>query len=112
MISQSPVVPVAEFEARTGWELKPEGACRGSICVPLGLAPGATELELAAVADRLAMPLIHDEVAGLWALGPPAGVVLDDALAPDFTLPDWRGGDFSLADLRGSKVLILAWAPW
>ena len=30
--------PVAEVMARAGWELKPEGACRGDICIPLGAA--------------------------------------------------------------------------
>ena len=111
MVSAVPVVPAAEFERQTGWELKPEGACRGAQCVPLPAAvDGGVDLRL--VAQRLGMPLLHDRAAGLWALGPAAGPVLAEAAAPDFTLPDWRGGDFTLSSLRGRKVLILAWAPW
>ena len=105
------MVPVAEFERQTGWELKPEGACRGDLCIPLP-APVDGEVDLRLVAERLGMPLLHDQEAGLWALGPAAGTVLADAVAPDFTLPDWRGGEFRLGSLRGRKVLILAWAPW
>lgn len=25
-----------EFGRATGWEIKPEGACKGEVCVPLG----------------------------------------------------------------------------
>jgi hypothetical protein len=111
MVTGSPVVSAPEFERLTGWELKPEGACRGPVCVPLGLGAGA-EIDLRRVAGRLRMPLVEDSAAGLWALGPAAGPVLDGAAAPDFTLPDWRGGDLTVSSLRGRKVLVLAWAPW
>jgi len=79
--------------------------------VPLGLPPSA-DVDLRQVAGRLGAPLVEDLAAGLWALGPPAGPILDAAGAPDFTLPDWRGGDFTLSSLLGRKVLVLAWAPW
>jgi hypothetical protein len=111
VVTPVPVLPVAEFERQTGWKLKPEGACRGNLCVPMP-APAGDAVDLRLVAERLDMPLLHDEEAGLWALGPAAGPVLTDAAAPDFTLPDWRGDEFRLGSLRGSKVLILAWAPW
>jgi hypothetical protein len=111
VVSASPLVSAPEFERLTGWELKPEGACRGAVCVSLGLPPGGA-VDLREVAGRLGMPLVEDTFAGLWALGPAAGPVLEDARAPDFTLPDWRGGDFTLSSLRGRKVLVLAWAPW
>ena len=98
-----------EFEHRTGWDLKPEGACRGDVCIPLGF-PIGDEVDLAALAAALRMPLVED--AGLWALGPQPGPVLDSALAPDFTLPDRRGGDFTLSSLRGRRAMVVAWAPW
>lgn len=104
-------VPALEFERQTGWELKPEGACRGDVCIPLPAPPGGL-VDLAQLAESLRMPLVHDAEAGLWALGPQAGPVLDSALAPDFTLPDRRGGSVSLGELRGRKVLVVAWAPW
>lgn len=59
------------------------------------------------------MPLVHDEAAGLWALGPEAGgKALSSAVAPELELPDWRGESFRLSSLRGKKVLLVAWAPW
>ena len=111
MVTSSRLVSIAEFERLSGWELKPEGACRGAVCIPLPQPAGA-EVDLAKLAPKLGMPLVHDEEAGLYALGPPAGPALADATAPDFTLPDRRGGDFALSSLRGRKVAIVAWAPW
>lgn len=111
MIAETPVVPIPRFEREMGWELKPEGACRGDVCIPLP-APLTSEVDLREVSTRLGMPLVHDAEAGLWALGPAQGPVLEGPLAPDFSLPEWRGGEVSLSSLRGKKVLILAWAPW
>ena len=34
------------------------------------------------------------------------------AHAPALELPDWRGDIFSLDSLRGTKVLLVAWASW
>jgi len=99
----------AELERRTGWAIKPQGACKDVRCVPLPGGPlTATVLE-----ERLGMPLVHDEETGLYALGPESGGrALASAEAPDFTLPDWRGEEFRLNDLRGRKVLLVCWASW
>ena len=105
---------IAEFQRRTGWEIKPEGACKDTRCVPLPAgARLGTRLDVAIVAERLGMPLVADETAGLWALGPESGGrVLRAAAAPDLRLPDWRGAEFRLAGLRGLKVLLVCWASW
>lgn len=112
MIFTTSYVPVAEFERVTGWQSKPEGLCRGERCVPFRSADAAT-VELAAAAAALAIPLVHDEAHGLWALGAEAGGrALRSAVAPDLELPDFRGGSFRLSSLRGTKVLLVAWASW
>jgi hypothetical protein len=101
-------VPPPELEQRTGWAIKPEGACRGDVCVPL---PQSFDVE--DLAARLGMPLVHDSRHGLWALGPEGGGrALRTAELPDITLPDRNGEDFSLRSLRGTKVFMIAWASW
>lgn len=107
MITGSIEVDPDEFERATGWALKPEGACRGDVCVILA---GRTLPELA---QRLQMPLVHDAEAGLWSLGPRVERVLEaGGRAPDLELPDLAGETHRLSDQRGRKVLLLAWAPW
>ncbi|MEJ7569826.1 MAG: hypothetical protein WKF41_16365 [Gaiellaceae bacterium] len=102
---ESPSVLV-EPEA-VGWEAKPQGLCRGELCVPFPLEDG--RVDLAAFAERLGQPVAHE--GDTWAFGEPrrpAGS-LD---APDFTLPDLDGRLHSLADYRGNKVLLVSWASW
>ena len=107
MITDRLEVDPAEFERETGWALKPEGACRGDLCVVLA---GRTLPELA---ERLSMPLVHDVEAGLWGLGPRVEPIFEaGGAAPDFELPDLDGRRHRLSDQRGHKVLLLAWAPW
>ena len=97
------------FQAETGWEIKPEGACKGEVCVPLA---GGFELSLAA--ESLGMALVHDAEHGVWALGPESlnGRALVTAEAPDLVLPDLDGKAFHLSSLRGQKVVIVSWAPY
>jgi hypothetical protein len=104
----------AELAERTGWALKPEGLCRDERCVPFAgaeTAPGVVDVR--AVAERLRMPLVRDERHGVWALGPEAGGhVLKSAQLPPIVLPDVDGVPFDLTSLRGTKVVIAAWASW
>ncbi len=112
MISSNVEVKTEEFERQTGWLIRPEGACKDDRCVPLPQPPSGT-VDLRTIAERLGMPLVHDEEAGLWCLGPGAGgKALTSAQAPELKLPDWRGERFHLSSLRGQKVLLIAWASW
>jgi hypothetical protein len=103
-----------ELATRTGWELKPEGACKGELCVPL---PAAVELadgrvDVRALAEQLGMPVAYDEGHGVWALGPRSGGrVLSEVLGP-IVLDDFGGHAFDVATLRGRKVLLISWASW
>ena len=116
MILTAPRAGLAELERRTGWAIKPEGACKGEVCVPLpagSVADGT--VDVAALGDRLGMPLVHDEAHGAWALGPESAVTgraLTTAAAPALELPDLDGNPFALSSLLGQKVLLVAWASW
>ncbi len=113
MLLRSLQVPKREFEAATGWSLKPEGACRGSVCIPLS-RPAGDSIDVVQVARDMGMPLVAAEGHELWALGPAAigSRALASAEAPDLQLPDLDGNTFRLSGLRGQKVLLYAWAPY
>ena len=102
-------IDAAAFHRGTGWDVKPQGACKGEVCVPL---PGGFDLQRAA--DRLGMALVHDESSGLWALGPESlgAHALVTAQAPELVLDDIDGNEFRLSSLRGQKVVLVAWAPY
>ena len=108
----------AELTRATGWEVRPEGLCRGEVCVPVRdpdvlLVDGAVDLR--AVAEALHQPFAFEP-------GPPIAVVGDSAMAvseqmaslraPEFTLPDLDGNAVSLSDFVGRKKLLLAWSSW
>jgi hypothetical protein len=114
MILEQLEVTPDELERQTGWVLKPEGLCKDDRCVPLPTGSAADGLvDVTAVAERLGMPLVHDDRHDLWALGPEAGDrVLASAELPPIVLADVEGRAFDLGSLRGEKVLIAAWASW
>src|SRR5262245_40041536 len=107
-------------EEATGWEVKPEGLCKGEMCVPL---PAGREQEyvrgarvnLAALWRRLDQAVARSDRGDVWAVGESAqrrAAALRSLEAPDFTLPDAAGRLHSLSDYRGRKVLLVTWASW
>lgn len=114
MIIDTLDVSAADFGAGTGWEIKPEGACKGEVCVPLGAANADGDFDLSGAAERLGMALVADEARGRWALGPESigDRALTTAVAPELILNDLDGNEFKLSSLRGQKVLIVSWAPY
>ena len=104
-----------ELLAATGWEIKPEGACKDDVCVPLTGVDVRDDgtIDAGGFATRMGMPLVGDEGHGIWALGPRAGgYCLDSAALPPIVLDDFNGTTFDVASLRGRKVFLLAWASW
>lgn len=105
----------AAFHSSTGWEPKPEGLCRGEVCVPAPGALGADgALDVSIAADRLGMPLVHDSDHGVWALGSATlgGRALTTAVAADPELLTFDKKSFHLSSLRGKKVILLAWSSY
>ena len=115
MIVDGPVW-AEQFARHTGWAIKPQGACRGEVCVPLpaGAVGPDGALNVPQVADALGMPVVLDPGRGMTALGPATlnGRALSTAEAPDPVLADLVGRQFRLSSLRGQKVLLVAWAPY
>ena len=134
VLTDSAVVELADFDLRdgdlwvthdslraaTGFELKPEGLCRGDLCFPL---PRGRENEfsrdnsvnLAAFWRYRGGPVISSRPGDVWVFGDPPperAARLASLEAPDFTLPDSAGHLHSLSDFRGKKVLLATWASW
>jgi|DewCreStandDraft_5_1066085.scaffolds.fasta_scaffold00849_21 hypothetical protein len=113
-------LPLPELASATGWELKPEGVCRGELCVPLpqgreGEFLRGDQFNLAALARLLGQPVARDEAGSVWCFGEATDALrgrLESLIAPDFTLPDLEGRSHSLSHYRGRKVLLFTWASW
>ena len=114
-------VSLGSMRELTGWDLKPQGLCRGERCVPI--PPGRraeflrdeSSVNLAALARQLGQPVVHDDSHSIWFFGESAEdrrAALSSLQAPDFTLPDLDGKLHSLSDYRRRKVLLLSWASW
>ena len=104
----------------TGWALKPEGICKGPVCVPIP-AVRASEfvsdgnINIATFWRHMGRPILHDAARETWVLGESAAdrsAQLQSLEAPDFTLPDIDGNLHSLSDYRGKKVYLCSWASW
>ena len=107
LLKATDVVEPEALRAQTGWELKPEGLCKGDRCVPTGGAALTAEL----LSERLGMARVAD--GDLVALGPESGgPALADVRLPDLELPDRHGRPFSLRSLRGTRFVMVAWASW
>ncbi len=115
---------LADLAVATEWEMKPEGICRGELCVPMpeerahSLVRGQgadTWFNLTEFARHIEQGYAHDAAHGVWCFGDPAWEWksrLATRMAPDFTLADLQGDRFSLAQFRGKKVLLALWASW
>ena len=77
--------------------------------------PGRGPVELGELAGRLDRPVAVDIDERAVYLGVPAAERarrLASLEAPDFALPDLDGRRHTLAEQRGTKVLLVAWASW
>jgi hypothetical protein len=109
-----------DFEHVSGYTLKPEGFCRGPVCIPI---PSRRQHEfrrgeainLGAFATFTEQPLVGSRNGDTWVLEEPAEArneALLSLIAPDFELPDLAGNQHKLSDYRGNKILISSWASW
>ena len=98
------------------FELKPQGACRADICIPIPrtMTRGAY-FNLTAFAQRVGQRVVADPAARVWSFGEipvVRGAFLESRMAPDFSVPDRKGRPVKLSQFLGKKVLLVTWASW
>jgi peroxiredoxin len=109
------LVPVADLPAATGWELKPEGLCRGDVCIPAKGIEDDGHVDVAALGAALGRVVAVDASEAIAVLGgsPSArDASLDGLEAPDATLADLDGNPVRLSELGSGKKVLVAWASW
>ena len=116
-------VPVAALPDLIGWGVRPEGLCRGDVCVPMAAERRAAlvldgQLDLGGAAQLLGRASVIDAedaarpVIAL-ALDPESRrQALDELHAPDFVLPDLEGNEHALSEWQGQKKLLVTFASW
>lgn len=114
------LVSAADLTRINGFEIKPEGACLGDLCIPLTAnvlveRDGHQWCDLVAFAELLGQPYVAESNARVWSFAEiPAkrDNKLLSGLAPDFAVRDRQGRMVTLADLKGKKALIVTWSSW
>lgn len=110
----------ADCVAATGWTLKPEGLCQGTVCIPVPRGQESNYVDgdavnISAFWQLMEKPVLHDENHATWMLG--AGhqdrsQTLQSLKAPNFSLPDLNGDMHALSDFRGKRVFLTTWSSW
>lgn len=99
-----------------GFELKPQGACREDICIPIPRPMlRDTRFNLTAFSQRVGQRVVADPAMRVWSFGEipvVRGAYLESRMAPDFSVPDRKGRPVRLSRFRGKKVLVVTWASW
>lgn len=108
----------SHLEEATGWVRKPQGLCRGDLCVPVTDAAAleaGTALDLAVLAGVLGRRCVVAPEVAVAAVALDASDrhgALEGLRAPDFALPDLDGTVHRLSENAGSKRLVVAFASW
>jgi hypothetical protein len=96
------------------FEVKPQGACRADICIPLSKDLKKAEwFNLSGFARKVGQAAVAD--SNVWSYGEVPllrGTYFNSRIAPDFAVPDRKGHIVHLSDFRGKKVLVVTWASW
>ena len=107
-------VRAADLPRINEFTLKPQGACRADMCIPVPkeLKSGSW-FNLTGFARRLRQASIRE--GNVWSFGEMPvirGDFFRSRVAPDFAVPDRKGRLVHLSDFRGKKVLVITWASW
>ena len=107
-------IPAADLPRVNEFTVKPQGACREDICIPLAKSLKKNgSINLSGFARQVRQAIVNE--GPVWSLGEipvlRAGF-LQSRVAPDFAVRDRQGKTVHLKDFRGRKILLLTWASW
>ena len=96
------------------FELKPQGACRADMCIPVAKTLKRGEwFNLTGFSRKLGQAYVTEgAVYSFGEIPVMRGSFYSSRVAPDFAVPDRNGKIVHLSDFRGKKVLVFTWASW
>lgn len=96
------------------FEVKPQGACRADVCIPLSKTLKHGEwFNLTGFARKIGETVVTDQnVYSFGEIPVLRGGFYNSRIAPDFAVPDRKGRVVHLSDFRGKKALVITWASW
>jgi hypothetical protein len=96
------------------FEVKPQGACREDLCIPIAKSLTHGEyFNLTGFARKIGQTVVSD--SNVWSFGEISVLrssFTASRIAPDFAVPDRKGNIVHLTDFRGKKALVVTWASW
>ncbi len=117
---ESLLIAPEDLERINGFEVKPEGACFDSLCIPLNKnilvnVDGQDWLDLEAFANHMGQAFVANKANRVWSFAEMPTRrenMMANAMAPELEIKDRKGNVFNLADLKGKKALIVTWSSW
>lgn len=116
-------IDATDLTSGLGWTLKPQGLCRGEVCVPTAAYPELTDdrddgrvlIDVEVFARLTGAPVVIDLEEGLVTFG----TSVDDRVqqratleVPDIAVPDLDGNPVALRGFTGQKKLLVAFSSW
>ena len=108
------LIAADDLETAIGWVRKPEGLCRGPVCVPVRdpVDAGDGTLDLHAVARALGKSSVRSDDGSVIALADDPMGRGETRNLHDLSLPSLDGRMVDLSGVAGKKVVLIAWASW
>jgi hypothetical protein len=96
------------------FEVKPQGACRADVCIPLSKTlKNGDWFNLTGFAQKIGESVVTEkDVYSFGEIPVLRGAFYNSRIAPDFAVPDRQGKVVHLSDFRGKKTLVITWASW
>src|SRR5262249_11363522 len=105
-----------DLPAVNGFVVKPEGACRADICIPIPESMTRRGyFDRTSFARTANQATVAETSARVWSFGEIQalrGGFLQSRIAPDVIVPDRAGTPVHLSAFRGKKLLLVTWASW